>query len=766
MIDETGKAVVRQLHETDVDSIGNPLDTAEGREIIARYGDDITARIGELRSARAGDAEGRALLDAFADVLSPLLKLTEGEGFSSIPAIREIEMLDAAYFVLDRSARRAGEQAGNGPAARQAAGERFRTTMASTLDRLRNAKDTNVSKPLLAAYADYLEAFDPFAEESAFHAVSSDAAATPDSPAGRSVEAVLNDFWKFVDQYQRSYNAAIQFAGPVDNHQEMDAALARHFNRVERLEKQVRTNAAGDPLLLSLADYLIVASKPPASQTDQPVGPVMAFSMINLVHSNLGKVLTDARAATGHDPSEFDRELAREIVTKARTWLLGESNLQAQRDPEARDLLTRHAEYVRRFLDDGSILSPETEKPAAAAAPAVATSGPPASADRAPAAGMSDRVVLDVVWRIAEQYRQSHTTASNFAAGKPAGDAKAGEAMARHIQRIGRMAEDLRRRTAGDPLLTSVADFLTPHSLNALETLSLILMARDNLVQVRKYESPWNPDMNDFDRSLIRESVIQAMESTFEDLDKRAKADERSRDLLARYAEVLKRYMNSDTYLFPELAGSAPVPGVATSGMPAPAAAPDPKPAAPQTSGTEPAVEPFGGGGGFSGPSPEEVRQKVAGLAATMASVDKDPNNRKVYDVLDRPTSLKAEDGATLGKLIEQVKSSLKAEDGSTVPLYVDPKGLEAADASLDSPVSIDLDEVPLKFALRLALKQLGLAHCVRDGVLIISSLEGVEQELLEAQRELMSTYPDRFILDPDGSIRPAAGMAQPGGMM
>ncbi len=48
----------------------------------------------------------------------------------------------------------------------------------------------------------------------------------------------------------------------------------------------------------------------------------------------------------------------------------------------------------------------------------------------------------------------------------------------------------------------------------------------------------------------------------------------------------------------------------------------------------------------------------------------------------------------------------------------------------------MDLEGVPLKTSLRLILKQLGLAYCVRDGVLIISSVQGIREELAEAARE------------------------------
>jgi hypothetical protein len=52
------------------------------------------------------------------------------------------------------------------------------------------------------------------------------------------------------------------------------------------------------------------------------------------------------------------------------------------------------------------------------------------------------------------------------------------------------------------------------------------------------------------------------------------------------------------------------------------------------------------------------------------------------------------------------------------------------------------LEHVPLKTTLRLMLKQIGLAYCVRDGVLIISSVQGIDEELKEAQSEIDGIKP------------------------
>ena len=99
----------------------------------------------------------------------------------------------------------------------------------------------------------------------------------------------------------------------------------------------------------------------------------------------------------------------------------------------------------------------------------------------------------------------------------------------------------------------------------------------------------------------------------------------------------------------------------------------------------------------------------------------------------------------------------MKTADGKKIAIYVDPVALKEAEKTLDAPVGIDLEDVPLKFSLRLMLKQVGLAYCIRDGVIIISSLEGIQQELMEAQAEQMGLNPDKF---------PNSGMGGMGGMM
>ena len=58
---------------------------------------------------------------------------------------------------------------------------------------------------------------------------------------------------------------------------------------------------------------------------------------------------------------------------------------------------------------------------------------------------------------------------------------------------------------------------------------------------------------------------------------------------------------------------------------------------------------------------------------------------------------------------------------------------------------------MPLNTTFRLILKQIGLAYCVRDGVLIISSVQGIAEELQEAQSELRALDPQG---EADGGMR------------
>jgi hypothetical protein len=153
----------------------------------------------------------------------------------------------------------------------------------------------------------------------------------------------------------------------------------------------------------------------------------------------------------------------------------------------------------------------------------------------------------------------------------------------------------------------------------------------------------------------------------------------------------------------------------------------------------------MGGGGAASGGELVEdanvIRMDIAELSAALAVWDKTPQNEAILKELDKPLVMAFARPTPLDEVLKYIKSSTAKQGGAVkIPIYVDPNGLADAEVKLDSKVIIDLDGAPLKTSLRLMLKQLGLAYCVRDGVLIISSVEGIHTELAEAARELMGS--------------------------
>ncbi len=154
-----------------------------------------------------------------------------------------------------------------------------------------------------------------------------------------------------------------------------------------------------------------------------------------------------------------------------------------------------------------------------------------------------------------------------------------------------------------------------------------------------------------------------------------------------------------------------------------------------------------GGMGGMMGKMSMEaqgrrLRQIVATNAAEMAVRNTDPRSQVIRKKLDEPISMSFANPTPLDDILKYIKQATTSATYGGVPIYVDPKGLEEANTTLTSTIALDLDGIPLKTTLRLALKQLGLAYCVRDGVLIISSVPGINEELAEERGELEANEP------------------------
>lgn len=139
--------------------------------------------------------------------------------------------------------------------------------------------------------------------------------------------------------------------------------------------------------------------------------------------------------------------------------------------------------------------------------------------------------------------------------------------------------------------------------------------------------------------------------------------------------------------------------------------------------------------GGIGDAIPDgERRITIAQKARRVAAKDTSPQTKVILKKLDDPIAMSFGNETPLEDVLRYIKSATSGNNDQGIAIYVDPVGLQEAEKTMTSPVMLDLEGVPLKTTLRLLLKQLGLAYCVNDGLLIISSPKGIVQELEEAE--------------------------------
>jgi hypothetical protein len=101
---------------------------------------------------------------------------------------------------------------------------------------------------------------------------------------------------------------------------------------------------------------------------------------------------------------------------------------------------------------------------------------------------------------------------------------------------------------------------------------------------------------------------------------------------------------------------------------------------------------------------------------------ERDAKTKWILAKLEEPVTMSFAQETPLVDVLRYIRSATQGPSDSGIPIYVDPAGLNEADRTLGSPVSIDLEGVPLKTTLRLLLKQLGLTYTVKDGLVTITS--------------------------------------------
>lgn len=90
---------------------------------------------------------------------------------------------------------------------------------------------------------------------------------------------------------------------------------------------------------------------------------------------------------------------------------------------------------------------------------------------------------------------------------------------------------------------------------------------------------------------------------------------------------------------------------------------------------------------------------------------------------LQEPATLAIREPKPLGDVLRQLRELTREGDKPGIRIYVDPSGLQEAEKSMESPVSLDLEDVPLATALDLIARQLGLTYRVQeDGIVVLQS--------------------------------------------
>ncbi|MHC5544482.1 hypothetical protein ACYOEI_40145, partial [Singulisphaera rosea] len=114
-----------------------------------------------------------------------------------------------------------------------------------------------------------------------------------------------------------------------------------------------------------------------------------------------------------------------------------------------------------------------------------------------------------------------------------------------------------------------------------------------------------------------------------------------------------------------------------------------------------------------------EDRIKKYGKAVDL--LDRDPKTKAILEKLNEPISMAFPNETPLEDVLKYIKSATQGANDSGIPIYVDPVGLQEAEKTMTSPITLDLEGVPLKTTLKLILKQLGLTYTVKDGLMTIT---------------------------------------------
>src|SRR5262249_49651897 len=84
-----------------------------------------------------------------------------------------------------------------------------------------------------------------------------------------------------------------------------------------------------------------------------------------------------------------------------------------------------------------------------------------------------------------------------------------------------------------------------------------------------------------------------------------------------------------------------------------------------------------------------------------------DARSQRILAHLEEPVSMSFANETPLEDVLKYIKAATRGPNETEIPIYVDPVALIAAEKTMTSPVTLDVEGVPLKTTLRLTLNQL-----------------------------------------------------------
>ena len=120
--------------------------------------------------------------------------------------------------------------------------------------------------------------------------------------------------------------------------------------------------------------------------------------------------------------------------------------------------------------------------------------------------------------------------------------------------------------------------------------------------------------------------------------------------------------------------------------------------------------------------------------AAVPSATPDSQRTTAILDKLETPVSMEFPNETPLGDVLKFInRATRKGPFDAVLPIYVDPGGLQEAKKTLESTITLNVDDMPLKVTLAKALAQVGLEYTVKDEVLFISSPNGIARDKFEA---------------------------------